>query len=66
MQEIINNDPAIDIALFGRMVADDLLSTNASSQVAHAISTHAIETEFDYFTAIDDLKPKDNAGNFTQ
>ncbi len=63
LQEIIKNNPAIDIALFGRMVADDpSLNEDASSQVAHAISTHAIQTEFDFFTAVDDRSPEDNAG----
>lgn len=36
---------------------------NAACQVAHAISTHAVEREFDYYTAIDDLKPDDTAGS---
>ncbi len=63
LQQIINDNPAIDIALFGRMVADDpSLNEDASSQVAHAISTHAVQTEFDFFTAVDDLSPEDNAG----
>ncbi|NNG35426.1 type I-E CRISPR-associated protein Cas7/Cse4/CasC [Nakamurella aerolata] len=48
---------SIDLALFGRMVADDTdLNVDAACQVAHAISVHASETEFDYFTAVDDLK----------
>ena len=63
LQEIIRENPAIDIALFGRMVADDpSLNEEASSQIAHAISTHAVQTEFDFFTAVDDLAPEDNAG----
>lgn len=63
VQEILRRDPAIDIALFGRMVADDpSLNEDASSQVAHAISTHGVQTEFDFYTAIDDLSPEDNAG----
>lgn len=63
LQAILKNNPAVDIALFGRMVADDpSLNEDASAQVAHAISTHAVQTEFDFFTAIDDLKPEDNAG----
>lgn len=63
LKEIIKESPAIDIALFGRMVADDpSLNEDASSQVAHAISTHAIQTEFDFFTAVDDRSPDDNAG----
>lgn len=63
LQEILKSNPAIDIALFGRMVADDpFLNEDASCQVAHAISTHAVQTEFDFFTASDDLAPEDNAG----
>lgn len=63
LQKLANADPAIDIALFGRMVAEDpTLNVDSSSQVAHAISTHAVQTEFDFFTAVDDLAPKDNAG----
>ena len=63
IQEIFKSNPAIDIALFGRMVADDpYLNEDASCQVAHSISTHGIQTEFDFFTAVDDLAPEDNAG----
>lgn len=63
LQEIIRDNPAIDIALFGRMVADDPnLNEDASSQVAHAISTHGVQTEFDYYTAIDDYSSANNAG----
>lgn len=54
---------AIDIALFGRMVADAPdLNVDASVQVAHAIGVGKAEPEFDYFTAMDDCAPKDNAG----
>lgn len=63
LQAILKDAPAVDIALFGRMVADDpSLNEDASAQVAHAISTHAVQTEFDFFTAVDDLSPEDNAG----
>lgn len=63
LKAILKNNPAVDIALFGRMVADDpSLNEDASSQVAHAISTHAVQTEFDFFTATDDLSAEDNAG----
>lgn len=63
LQKILNQNPDIDIALFGRMVADDpSLNEDASAQVAHAISTHAVQTEFDYYTAVDDLSAEDNAG----
>ena len=45
------------------MVASDpSLNYDAAAQVAHAISTHEVRNEFDYFTAMDDLAPEDNAG----
>jgi CRISPR system Cascade subunit CasC len=63
LQAILKDNPEIDISLFGRMVADDpSLNEDASAQVAHAISTHAVQTEFDYYTAMDDLSPEDQAG----
>lgn len=56
-------NPSVDIALFGRMVASDpTLNYDATAQVAHAISTHAVENEYDYFTAVDDYKKDDSAG----
>lgn len=58
-QELLTAHP-IDVALFGRMVADlPRLNVDAACQVAHALSTHSVETEFDYFTAVDDEKGKD-------
>lgn len=63
LKKLFSENPAVDIALFGRMVADDpSLNEDASSQVAHAISTHEVQTEFDFYTAVDDLAPEDNAG----
>ena len=60
---IILEDPSVDMSLFGRMLAaDPSVNIDASCQVAHSISTHEVQTEFDYFTAIDDLAPEDNAG----
>lgn len=62
-QEALNKGHGVDIALFGRMVADDpSLNADASAQVAHSISTHKVNNEYDYFTAIDDRSPEDNAG----
>lgn len=59
----IKNNPGIDVALFGRMVAQDpSLNTDACSQVAHSISTHRVSNEYDYFTAVDDLASENNAG----
>lgn len=62
-KEALKSAPSVDMALFGRMVADDSsLNIGAACQVAHAISTHAVQNEFDYFTAVDDCAPEDNAG----
>ena len=55
---------AADIALFGRMVADNKnMNVDAACQVAHALSTHKVEMEMDYFTAIDDLQPCEDSGS---
>lgn len=54
---------AVDIALFGRMLADvPELNTDACAQVAHAISVDGVTQEYDYFTAVDDCVSDDNAG----
>jgi CRISPR system Cascade subunit CasC len=47
---------AADIALFGRMLADDSgFNTEAACQVAHAITVHKVTVEDDFYTAVDDL-----------
>jgi len=47
----------VDIALFGRMTTLEAFEdVTAACQVAHAISVNQFNTEFDYFTAVDDLK----------
>ena len=52
---------AADIALFGRMVADDASQTvEGSSLFSHALSTHAVRSELDFFSAVDDEKKNDN------
>ncbi|GBQ85815.1 CRISPR-associated protein Cse4 [Acetobacter malorum DSM 14337] len=49
-------DGAIDIAMFGRMLADDSgYNREAAVQVSHAITTHRAQSEEDYFSAVDDL-----------
>jgi CRISPR system Cascade subunit CasC len=51
---------AIDVDLFGRLITNaPMINADASAQVAHAISTHAAQNEFDYYTARDDRKPHD-------
>lgn len=67
IESILKNDlkenPSVDIALFGRMAASDpTLNYDAASQVAHAISTHAVQNEYDYFTAVDDMQSEENSG----
>ncbi|MGI6040236.1 MAG: type I-E CRISPR-associated protein Cas7/Cse4/CasC [Eubacteriales bacterium] len=60
----LNVNKGIDEALFGRMVAQaPTLNTEACAQVAHSISTHKVITEYDYFTAVDDLKSEEHAGS---
>lgn len=55
---------AVDLALFGRMIADaPEFNVDAACQVAHAISTNRVQMDFDFFTAVDDFKPNDNAGS---
>lgn len=54
---------APDIALFGRMLAEKPeLGLDAACQVAHALSTHRVTMEMDFYTAVDDLKTEDTAG----
>ena len=60
---VLNGGRAADLALFGRMIADlPGKNVDAACQVAHAISTNKVSVEFDFFTAVDDLKPNDTAG----
>ncbi|MDO9567370.1 MAG: type I-E CRISPR-associated protein Cas7/Cse4/CasC [Candidatus Desulfaltia sp.] len=47
----------IDIALFGRMVAQAAtMNIEAATSFAHAISTHRVSNEVEFFTALDDNK----------
>ncbi|MCC3246305.1 type I-E CRISPR-associated protein Cas7/Cse4/CasC [Methylocystis sp. WRRC1] len=57
-------DTAADIAMFGRMLADSPdFNREAAVQVAHAITTHKVVVDDDYYTAVDDLKtPAEDAG----
>ena len=56
VQEILNTEHGIEIALFGRMLADAPdFNVDAACQVAHALSVHGTEPDFDYYTAVDDV-----------
>lgn len=60
---ILKDGNSFDLALFGRMVANDAdLNVDAACQVAHALSTHAVTNEYDYYTAVDDKNPDDETG----
>ena len=56
----------LDIALFGRMVAQEPgLNVQAAAAFAHALSTHKVVNEVEFFTALDDYARlvKDDEGN---
>ena len=56
-------DGAVDIAMFGRMLADDPeFNREAAVQVAHAITTHAAQAEEDWYSAVDDLNKAEDTG----
>ena len=56
VKEILNTEHGIEIALFGRMVAEAPdFNVDAACQVAHALSVHGSEPDFDYYTAVDDV-----------
>ncbi|GLU37780.1 type I-E CRISPR-associated protein Cas7/Cse4/CasC [Pseudomonas sp. NBRC 100443] len=60
---LLDGGKAVDVALFGRMLADmPAVNQDAACQVAHAISTHRVEREFDYFTAVDDKGDEGETG----
>ena len=56
-------DGAVDIAMFGRMLADDPeFNREAAVQVGHAITTHRAQAEEDWFSAVDDLNKAEDTG----
>lgn len=64
IKETKGRTSAPDIALFGRMLADKPeTNIDAACQVAHALSTHTVSrNDIDYFTAVDDLQPREETG----
>jgi len=59
------NDPVAGFegAMFGRFVTSDVLSrVDAPVHVAHAFTTHALDTEVDFFTVVDDLADDQETG----
>lgn len=54
----------LDIALFGRMLASvNTLNIEGACGFSHAISTHKIDNDLDYFTALDDYSDKSGSGH---
>jgi len=50
-----------DIALFGRMVASvPSLTLEGAAMFSHALSTHKADNDLDFYSAVDDRKPKDD------
>lgn len=58
---------AVDIALSGRMATSGLMSelgkVDGAMSLAHAITTHAVESDIDWFTAVDDLHESTGAAH---
>ena len=53
---LVRESTAVDIALFGRMLAAvPAFNFDAAVQVSHAITVHKATAEDDYFSAVDDL-----------
>lgn len=53
---LVHESTAVDIALFGRMLAAvPAFNFDAAVQVSHAITVHKAAAEDDYFSAVDDL-----------
>lgn len=52
---------SLEAALFGRMVTSDTKANrDAAIHVAHAFTVHAMQTETDYFTVVDDLSDREH------
>jgi CRISPR system Cascade subunit CasC len=55
-----NLQQAVDVALSGRMATSGLMSelgkVDGAMSIAHAITTHSVDSDIDWFTAVDDLQ----------
>lgn len=57
VKAVLKEDHAVDLALFGRMVASNPeYGVEAAANVAHAIGVGSFEPEYDFFSAVDDLR----------
>lgn len=58
------NVDGLDVLLFGRMVAKATsMNIDGASSFAHALSTHKVVNESDFFTALDDEPQKDGSAH---
>lgn len=58
---------AVDVALSGRMATSGLMTTiDGAMAVAHSITTHLVDADIDWFTAVDDLQAKGSGHLDTQ
>lgn len=68
MRQSLQN--GVDIALSGRMATSGLMSlvgkVDGALAVAHALTTHAVESDLDWFTAVDDLQEQGSGHLDTQ
>ena len=63
VKELLHKGKSVDVGLFGRMLADSPdFNIDGACQVAHAISTHKVSMEMDFYTAVDDLQKEEDSG----
>lgn len=61
--QAIQNGNSIDLALFGRMVADSKgMNIEGSMNVAHIIGVSELARQEDFYTAVDECNPRDDNG----
>jgi len=65
-----NLQQGVDVALSGRMATSGLMSelgkVDGAMSIAHAITTHTVESDIDWFTAVDDLQEQGSGHLGTQ
>ena len=65
-----NLQQGVDVALSGRMATSGLMSelgkVDGAMSIAHAITTHTVDSDIDWFTAVDDLQDLGSAHLGTQ
>lgn len=65
IEKLIGKTPedAADIALFGRMVASKYtVKLEGAAMFNHALSTHKVDNDIDFFSAVDDWQPEEEVG----